>query len=397
MKTIWLKIGIIILFAGGAFFVLRYKTALAPKRNQLNIDTLPRGNVSENIVNDSVSGSFIVSGWLPYWSKDKGAASLSENLTLFDEINPFAFEVDKEGTILDIAKINNAPWPELRKQAQEKNIKIIPTILWGDAEAMHRVFSDNSLLDNHVQAIENLLQKNNFLGVDIDYEGKDVDDRDNFTMFLKSLHQNLSQNQKSLDCTVEARTTDLPPMGFSETRAMSWANDFSALNNFCDSVRVMAYDQVFQINRANTFTDSNENPTAPNADIQWVGEVMRYASKYISPEKLMLGVPTYGWEFKLEKISSGYRYTRVKSVSFPEAMEKAREAGIAPARDSGGELSFIYQTAGEEHLITFSDAESVRQKITLAKNLGLKGISLFKLDGFSDPQLFSVLKEERLK
>lgn len=381
-----------VFLGGGFFFIFQNKNKFFRKPYSEKVSINLQNNSTENPANNfSDKKSFFISGWLPYWNKNEGASSLSGNFNFFDEINPFAFEVDKNGSILDIAKINNTPWPELRKTAGEKNINIIPTVLWGDAEAMYRVFSDSNLSGKHIENIINLLDKNNFSGVDIDYEGKDVADRDNFTNFIQALHQKLNQYRKSLNCTVEARTEDSPPVGFTGTRAMSWANNFSALNNFCDTVRIMAYDQVFQIHRANIFMDRNETPSAPNASNQWAEEVMRYALRYIQPEKLTLGVPTYGWEFKLEKISGGYRYTRLKSVSFPEAVNIAKSNGITPVRENG-ELAFVYKNAGVDRIITFSDAESVKEKITLAKSLGLKGISLFKIDGFADPELFSILR-----
>jgi spore germination protein len=394
VKNKGLKIITILLLIGGSFFIFQNRNTLFSRQKQSEIKLSSQQNkLPENVADNSSQKSFFISGWLPYWRKNEGAASLTGNMNLFTEINPFAFAVDPGGNILDKAEINNPPWPELRKAAGNENVRIIPTILWGDAEAMHKIFSNPDLLNRHVENIAELLQKNNFEGVDIDYEGKDIADRDNFSTFLKLLQQKLSQENKSLNCTVEARTEDSPPAGFSGTRAMSFANDFSTLNNFCDTVRVMAYDQVFQIHRANAWTDTNEQPSAPNSDNQWVEDVMRYALKYIKPDKLILGVPSYGWEFKLEKISGGYRYTRFKSVSYPEAISTAKSNGIVAARDAGGELSFIYNNSGEEHIVTFSDAESMKEKIDIAKNLGLKGISLFKIDGLSDPQLFSALHE----
>jgi spore germination protein YaaH len=120
---------------------------------------------------------------------------------------------------------------------------------------------------------------------------------------------------------------------------------------------------------------------------------MQYALKFIVPEKLILGVPTYGWEFQYQKIANGYQYARVKSVSYPDALAEARSAGVTPVRTDGGDLSFTYQAGDGMHIVTFADAASVQDKINIAKKLELKGISLFKIDGLADPQIFKILAE----
>ena len=262
---------------------------------------------------------------------------MQNKLQLFSEINPFAYGVDAKGNLLDKMQIDSAPWPELISEAQKENVKIVPTILWADAKAMLETFSNPTFRDEHLKNILAMLDKQNFSGVDIDYEGKDIADRDNFSNFLKSLHEKLSSDKKTLNCTVEARTEDNPPAGFTGTRAMSFANDFSVLNKICDYVTVMAYDQVLQIHRANIFTDNTEVPVAPNAENQWAEEVANYALHFIAPEKLILGISTYGWEFKVEKITRGFRYTRVKSLSYPEFINIAKENNITPVRTTGGE------------------------------------------------------------
>lgn len=391
------KIIIIILFTiailSGIFFIFYF-----PKKISIKNSSSDNNTEENNIKTVEKNQPFFISGWLPYWRKEEGAASLEGKLNLFSEINPFDFGVTPDGNIINTPRIANSPWPKLRKEAKKDNVNIIPTILWGDAQAMHRTFADPKLLAHHVDAIAGMLQQNNFPGVDIDYEGKDVADRDSFSLFLKTLREKINSSGKTISCTVEARTQDSAPSGWSGTRAMSYANDFSALNNFCDSVRLMAYDEAFQVHGEHQiFEDKSETPAAPNADNQWVEEVMLYALRFFPPEKIVMGVPTYGWEFKLTKLSEGYRYTRVKSISYPDAINEAKKAGVEPKRNSGGEMTFVYPTSDGQHIVTFSDAESIRKKIEIAKNLNLKGISLFKIDGLTDPQLFYVLEENVIK
>ena len=395
---LYLSTLILCLAVVGAFFYFSQPKKTTVINNSQKVNDATEDTNTETSGLSSNKPAFFISGWLPYWSKANGAAIVEKNISLFSEIDPFAFGVNPDGSLRDTTDIKNSPWPQLREIAQKENVTIIPTIIWADAPAMHQNFSDPQKLASHIDAIFQMLEKNNFSGVDIDYEGKDVADRDFFTAFLESLRQKLEPSGKKIGCTIEARTRDNPPSGWTGTQAMSFANDFSALNRTCDSVRIMAYDQIFQTNGGQkNFENPDETPAAPNADIHWVEEVMRYALRFISPDKLVMGVPTYGWEFNLTKISLGYRYARVKSVSYPEAMEKSDKNNSPIERSSDGEPFFTYQAPDGKHLVIFSDAEAVREKITLAKNLGIKSISLFKLDGASDPQLFSAIKEEAAK
>ena len=376
--------------AGFYFFHGKKVVSLVSDKSETGSEVVNVEASIEASIEDSKTQRLFVSGWIPYWAKQKGADSLKNNLSLFSEINPFAFEVDSNGIIQDKMSINSSPWPELRKEAEKNNVSFVPTILWADAKAMHKIFSDKNLLQNHVDSIKIILDKNNFSGVDIDYEGKDVADKDLFSNFLKNLHETLSSEGKSVECTIEARTEDNVPEGWSGTRAMSFANDYSALNEFCDNVKIMAYDEVFQVNgQHQTFEDKSAMPSAPNADIQWVEKVIQYASKYIAPEKIILGVPTYGWEFKFEKIPTGYSYSRIQSVSYSQAIAEAKSDGVTPMRNSGGELSFIFN---QNRIVTFSDSVAIGQKIDLVKKFDLKGINLFKIDGLFDPGIYSVFE-----
>ncbi len=393
LKKILFVATFILISTGLIFHSIHQKKSVTPPNDTQNITDAENAKKETPVaVAAPNEKTFFISGWLPYWQKKSGADSLSKNLALFSEINPFAYGVNIDGTLHDTTNIQAAPWLELEKEAQEKNVAVIPTILWADAPAMHAIFSDSQKLEKHVGAISTMLAQNNFPGVDIDYEGKDVADRDLFTAFLEALRKKLDPG-KTISCTVEARTQDYPPADWTGTRAMSFANDYTALNRLCNSVRIMAYDQVFQMGGGKKiFDDANEIPNAPNADIHWVEKAMRYAMQYIKPDKLVMGVPTYGWEFSIAKTDLGYHYEKVKSVTYPQALEERKQGKATLERTDGGEPFFIYTAPDGKHLVTFSDTQSIKQKIDLAKNLNLKGISLFKIDGQTDPKLFSEIK-----
>lgn len=337
---------------------------------------------------------FITAGWIPYWQKFQGCETVKSKLNFFNELSPFAFEVKSDGSLINTLKINESPWTDLLPKAGDSKILILPTILWTDSKTIHTILNSAAARKRHIRDIIHLIETKNFDGIDIDYEGKDASDKDIFSVFITELSCALKAKGYYLSCTVEAKTADDPPNGWQQTRAMAWANDFSILNKYCDEIRIMAYDQPFQTKGAKEWQDDSEYPYAANADILWVEKVIKYALQKIAPEKIVLGIPTYGWEFTIKGTSKNWSYKRFKSTTYPQAVELAKSYSMIPKRDHSGELSFIYQKETENYLDYFPDGESIRQKIQLAKKYRLGGIVFFKLDGLEDKKMWESLKEE---
>jgi hypothetical protein len=68
---------------------------------------------------------------------------------------------------------------------------------------------------------------------------------------------------------------------------------------------------------------------------------------------------------------------------------------FAPARHRGDEVLIDYQTNGQRRLVIMPDAKSIKRRIALAKQHGLGGVVLFKIDGLEDPAMWAALAEYR--
>ena len=333
--------------------------------------------------------------WIPYWHRGEGAKLATRHIRLFDSISPFAYEVTPEGRLIDKIKPRRRTWRRLYRAARLRGTAIIPTIAWKRAEDIHALLTNRAARKRHIDALVKLVSKHQYDGLDINYEGKHLRDRDHFSRFLAEVGRALHDHGALLSCTVEARTTDTPPSGRRAGASMAWANDFAAIGSLCDQVRLMAYDQWFVTHGRTRWSSQTPAPHAPGADIRWVEQAVRYALKTVPARKLVLGIPTYGWLFKLEGGPHAWSYERFSALSHVRAQRLISRFGAVRTRAAGGELQLRYAKRGERRIGYLSDATSVREKINLARRLGLRGVVLFKIEGEEDPALWTVLASGR--
>jgi len=363
-----------------------------------------------------------VSGWIPYWKSSEGTKDAKKHLSAFTEINPFAFSVTADGDLKDLAGLKKSVWKKFIKDADKKDVRIIPTIMWSDGSNINRILSDNDLREDHIDEIVSMVKKGKYDGVDIDYEAKLASTRPYFSTFLKELDEELGS--KMLVCTIEART---PPDSLYRTipANLEYANDYKEINKYCDRVRLMAYDQQRADIKLNDIRAGS--PYMPIADTAWVEKVIQLALKDISKDKLVLAVPTYGFEYTLTVSPNWYQnYARKWSVTDAYAKDLAEDLDITPMRNAAGELSFSYISTttpsviprstrapsgtpeGNEaaaralayanatgattqvNLVWWTDSEAIERKVDLAERYGLRGIAIFRVDGTEDQDIWDL-------
>lgn len=382
---------------------------------------------------------FEISGWIPYWRTATGTVDALVHLDTFKEINPFGYTVKQSGSLFDALAVDAPEWQILMNTARIKKVRVIPTIMWSNTEAIDRVMRSKKLRTAHIKEIVAVVKKNNFDGIDIDYEGKKAETRPYFSAFLRELYA--AMGKKWVMCTIEARTPlndrfDVIP------KNVEFANDYAAINKYCDRVRIMAYDQQATDLRLN---EAAPGPYVPVADPKWVEKVIALAVKTIAKKKIVIGIPTYGYEYQVTPLNYGYRYDRLWAFNPQYGVELAQQNGMHPERNLSGELSFRYPipspgitpaqtpdpipsnpelasmlsavapeaqattslvkntervpvgdvpeaTTTPFRLLWWSDGQAIKDKVDLAKKLGVRGVAIFKIDGGEDPGMWDVLR-----
>jgi spore germination protein YaaH len=379
------------------------------------------------------SAKFEFSGWLPYWKEASSTQDALAHIDQLTEINPFVYVVQKDGTITDMAGIADEPWRSLIAVAKAKKVRVIPTVMWSDSDAMHTIISNQKTRIALVDEIVALAKREGFDGIDIDFEGKRAEDKEYYTLFHKGLYQKMGK--KWVMCTIESRTPlfdryygTTAPKG-----AGLYANDYAAMNKYCDRVRFMTYDQqTIDLKRASE-AEAQNKLYAPVADVVWVEKAIREAMKSVAKNKIVVGVATYGYEWDVTAYSDGYVYDLLWSFGPGYATPIAAQYGIIPSRQFSGELGFSYtpstglstvpagsielsahapsgtssadiaaagalaaaQSNNSNHsfrYMVWQDAESVKQKVDLARKLGVRGVAAFRLDGGQSPGFWEAFK-----
>lgn len=375
---------------------------------------LPGAAHAQAVATTTAASSLEVSGWIPYWRVSEGTRDARKHLAAIDVLHPFAYSVQPDGKLKDLAGLSKYAWSRLFRDARTSGTLILPTVMWSDTNSIHTILSDPKARTAHVKRIASMVKGGRYDGVDIDYEGKKAETKEYYSAFLGELKAALGD--KLLSCTIEARTPpeSLYPAGKIPS-PLNYANDYAAMNQYCDRVNIMAYDQQradLKLNAARI-----GSPYYPVADAAWVRKVVELAAKEIDPSKIVLSVPTYGRELEVSVAPDWFKsYTQLWSVSDEYALDTAKDTGVTPVRNAAGELSYSYVPEDSPYdglfndaasalayanatgktvtvnFVSWSDAEAVAEKVALAKEFGLKGIAIFKIDGGEDQDIWGLFK-----
>lgn len=363
-----------------------------------------------------------VAAWLPWWSEETAVKSAIANMDKLDTVYPFVFEVKSDGSLVNKVNFKDKNWKQLIAKADGSRVDVIPTIAWFNGDEIHQVLSNSKSRKAHIDKIVKMVKKYRFDGVNIDYEARLSETMDDYSLFLKEL--NTALGKKLLTCTIEART---PP----ESRwkvvpdKIEYSNDYKAINQYCDGVEIMAYDQQ----RADLKLNDERKgvPYMPVADVAWVEKVLKLTLKDIDKNKIMLGVPTYGRAWDITVAPEWYRdYKSVASLNQPRILELAEKYQSPIGRTAGGEAVISYfpddsnwkilnslptpagtpkgfeaaakalmvatqaKTEIPVRFVTWSDAQAIEDKLSLVKKYNLKGTAIFKVDGEEDRDLWKL-------
>ena len=100
--------------------------------------------------------------------------------------------------------------------------------------------------------------------------------------------------------------------------------------------------------------------------------MLDYAVSVIPSEKILMGLPNYGYDWTLPFM----RGTAAQSLSFSDAIELALRYGAEIQYDEQAQTPYFNYTAdGQRHVVWFDDPRSIQAKLSLVDEYNLGGVS----------------------
>lgn len=163
-----------------------------------------------------------------------------------------------------------------------------------------------------------------------------------------------------------------------QTGAWHGAHDYREHGRILDFVVLMTYEWGW-----------SGGPPYAVAPINLVRQVLNYAVSVIPRNKILMGMPLYGYDWPLPYMPKGDWAKRVSPLG---AIQLAAKYGANIQYNSLVQAPFFYYNdeAGITHLVWFEDARSADAKLKLAVQYGLRGVSFWVL-GLPFPQLWALL------
>lgn len=225
-----------------------------------------------------------------------------------------------------------------------------------DTDALSAVINDAELSQKLIDSITAELQNKGYYGVNMDMEYIAPSDREVYNGFLRRLAERIRPLGYIL-------TVALAPKISADQQGLLYeAHDYAAQGEIADYVIIMTYEWGYTY-----------GPPLAVSPINEIRKVLDYAVTEIPPEKLIMSLPNYAYDWTLPYT----RGTPAQSIGLTAAIELAQKYNAEIIFDEASQTPYFNytDTDGAAHIVWFDDPRSIAAKLTLVDEYALAGVS----------------------
>ena len=279
--------------------------------------------------------------------------SLRKNISKINLVLPEWFFIDgKADTVFSTMEKDTRAYDLIKASG----VKVMPMLSNSfnaqfNGAALHRIMNDPKKTDRLINDVLKLLKRNNFAGINVDFEELQEDNNEVLSKFEKKLYTALHQN------------------GLLVTQNVSPFNEdynYKELAKYNDYLFLMAYDQ-----------HSESTKPGPVSSQKWIQNAVNKLSTKVPPSKIVLNLAGYGYDWGKDT---------TESLSYQEALTLARESDGKIKFDNDTYNCHFKYYDGKDllHDVYFTDAGTNFNTIRFAVEFGLAGTALWRLGSEDD-------------
>ncbi len=287
---------------------------------------------------------------------------LQATLPYLTELYIFSYGFTEEGELIPPAISDDPLISAALQMGTAPILTLTPLNSQGrfDNQLISVMVNDPQIRERLTAELLEILPRKGYRGVDVDFEYIMASDRDAFTVFVAELTSTMNASGYQVSVAMAPKISDDQP------GLLYQGKDYGGLGAAADHVLLMTYEWGY----------SRSEPMAV-APVNKVRQVVEYALTRISPDKVRLGIPNYGYDWTLP-------YVRGETVATSIGNQEA--VGLAVAHGAVIEFDDIAQTPhfryvenGKEHEVWFEDVRSFQAKFSLIREYGLEGAGYWQI------------------
>ncbi|MCI5688593.1 MAG: glycosyl hydrolase family 18 protein [Emergencia sp.] len=288
---------------------------------------------------------WVLSSWLP-------------DLTF---LGNFSYGITTEGGVVDLKDEN------LTAAANGAGVKPLMVLTPLDETGTFNDVTAGILLSNpqaRTNLVNNILQTiqtKGLAGIDFDFEFVPVENRQDYVELIRQTKEALAPLGYYVTAALAPKTSD------AQQGSIYQGHDYRQIGEIVDYALIMTYEWGYTY-----------GPPMAVSPINQVRKVLDYAVSEIPKEKILMGMPNYGYDWRLPFVKGE---TRAEKMSSEGAFWRSQYYNAEVVYDQLSQAPYFtyFDPAGNKHVVWFEDIRSIRAKLALVEEYDLAGVGYWNI------------------
>lgn len=238
-----------------------------------------------------------------------------------------------------------------------------------DSDTAEQFLTNSEAVERFLNEISDFLKRKGYLGINMDLEYIPPSVREAYNEFLARLSERLGAEGLIFTTAIAPKQSD------TQVGTLYEAHDYATHGKYADRIIIMTYEWGYIA-----------GPPLAVAPLNEVEKVLRYAVSRIPSEKILMGMPNYGYDWTLPYREGTFARPVTSNSALNLAIMNRSEIGYNPSSDAP---NFTYRDSkGDEHIVWFDDARSYEARLKLISALDLGGASFWTINNLYSAGLY---------